>query len=117
MVGDWWGRDGVLARGGWLLPVGWTVNTGFYLFLETAFQWSFSLTDGSGVGKMRDWFPASRASRQVPKLAVRGCKKPNMMRDGFPLSDHFGNPGTWVDENSLVGLSEKQALVESPFLW
>ena len=70
----WWGIDGgeggVLARGGWLLPVGWTVNTGFYLFLETAFQWSFSLTDGSGVGKMRDWFPASRASRQVPKLAV-----------------------------------------------
>ena len=49
VVGDWWGRDGVLARGGWLLPVGWTVNTGFYLFLETAFQWSFSLTDGSGV--------------------------------------------------------------------
>ena len=48
VVGDWWGRDGVLARGGWLLPVGWTVNTGFYLFLETAFQWSFSLTDGSG---------------------------------------------------------------------
>ena len=37
----WWGIDGgeggVLARGGWLLPVGWTVNTGFYLFLETAF--------------------------------------------------------------------------------
>ena len=51
----WWGIDGkeggVLARGGWLLPVGWTVNTGFYLFLETAFQWSFSLTDGSGIGK------------------------------------------------------------------
>ena len=37
----WWGIDGgeggVLARGGWLLTVGWTVNTGFYLFLETAF--------------------------------------------------------------------------------
>ena len=64
----WWrwrGRGWGAGTGWWLLPVRWTVNTGFYLFLETAFQWSFSLTDGSGVGK-----DASRASRQVPKLAV-----------------------------------------------
>ena len=63
-----------------------------------------------GLGRIKVvklWALPTEEVPHLPELLDRPqssqiAAKANLMRDGFPLSDHFGNPGTWVDENSLV---------------